>query len=99
MERKHAHEIETQSTNLSVFSAARWGLSPEAVKELGCRLHGIWQRFHQCFTTLRHDTSEYALIYLKGLMLLPAHRNYANIARKVESPKSDGQNLQNFMSD
>jgi SRSO17 transposase len=99
MERKHAHEIETQSTNLSVFNAARWGLSPEAVKELGCRLHGIWQRFHKCFTTLRHDTSKYALIYLKGLMLLPAHRNYANIARKVESPKSDGQNLQNFMSD
>jgi len=99
MEREHAHEIETQSTNLSAFSAARWGLSPEAVKELGGRLHGIWQRFHKCFTTLHHDTSEYALIYLKGLMLLLAHRNYANIARKVESPESDGQNLQNFMSD
>jgi SRSO17 transposase len=99
MEGIHAREIETHSSNSSVFSAARWGLPTEAVKDLGCRLHGIWQRYHPCFTTLRHDTSEYALIYLKGLLLLPDKRNYKNIARSVESPKSDGQNLQHFMSD
>ncbi len=32
-------------------------------------------------------------------MLLPNHRNYANIARTVDNPESDGQNLQHFMSD
>ena len=99
MEIKHAHEIETHSTNSSVFSAARWGLPVEAVKDIGGQLHGIWQRFHKCFTTLRHDTSAYALIYLKGLMLLPNNRNYVNIMRKIESPDSDGQNLQHYMSD
>lgn len=99
MERKHAHEITTQTTNASVFNPGRWGLPVEAVKDLGILLQQLWQRFHGCFTTLRHDTSTYALIYLKGLMLLPHHRNYKNIARAVESPDSDGQNLQNFMSD
>jgi len=99
MKQEHALNIETQSTNLSIFSAERWGLPVEAVKDLGNQLHGIWQRYHPCFTTLRHDTSAYALIYLKGLMLLPNNRNYVNIMRKVESPDSDGQNLQNYMSD
>jgi len=74
-------------------------LSVEAVKDLGNQLHGIGQRYHPCFTTLRHDTSAYALIYLKGLMLLPNNRNYVNIMRQIESPDSDGQNLQNYMSD
>jgi len=99
MKQEHALNIETQSPNSSIFSAERWGLPVEAVKDLGNQLHGIWQRYHPCFTTLRHDTSAYALIYLKGLMLLPNNRNYVNIMRKVESPDSDGQNLQNFMSD
>lgn len=99
MERKHAHERETQTPKPSVFNPARWGLPVEAVKNLGLLLHETWQRFHRCFTTLHHDTSEYALIYFKGLMLLPHHRNYKNVARMIESPDSDGQNLQNFMSD
>jgi SRSO17 transposase len=99
MERKHAREIETYSTNSSVFSAERWGLSGESVKALGHRLHGIWQRYHDSFTTMRHDTSEYALIYLKGLLLLPNNRNYVNIMRRMESSDSDGQNLQHYMSD
>ena len=99
MKQEHARNIETQSTNLSVFSAERWGLPVEVVKDLGNQLHGMWQRYHPCFTTLRHDTSAYALIYLKGLMLLPNNRNYVNIMRQVESPDSDGQNLQNYISD
>lgn len=98
MEPIHA-SLNSPSPNLSVFSPERWGLPKEAVHELGSRLHDVWQRFRQCFTTFRHDTSKYALIYLKGLMLLPCQRNYKNIARKVISPDSDGQNLQQFMSD
>lgn len=99
MKQKHALDLETQSTDSSIFSAERWGLSVEAVNELGNQLQGIWQRYHPCFTTLRHDTSEYALIYLKGLMLLPNNRNYVNIMGKIESSASDGQNLQHYMSD
>lgn len=99
MEIKHAHEIQTVSPNLSVFSAERWGLPLEAVKDLGHDLHQLWQRYHDCWITRKHDTSEYALIYLKGLMLLPNRRNYANIARSVAEPNSDGQNLQHYMSD
>jgi SRSO17 transposase len=99
MERKHAREIKTASPNLSVFSAERWGLPLEAVKDMGHDLHQIWQRYHDCWITRKHDTSEYALIYLKGLMLLPNNRNYANIARSVDDPDSDGQNLQQYMSD
>jgi SRSO17 transposase len=99
MKGKHALETEIPVANASVFSAERWGLPVKAVKDLGSRLHGIWQRYHHCFTTQRHDTSHFAFTYLRGLMLLPCSRNYANIARSVESPNSDGQNLQHFMSD
>lgn len=99
MKRKHARKTKTTSPNLSVFSAERWGLPLEAVKDMGHDLHQIWQRYHDCWITRRHDTSDYALTYLKGLMLLPNHRNYANIARSVDDPESDGQNLQQYMSD
>ena len=99
MKQKHARNTETQSTDSSIFSVERWGLPVEAVKDLGNQLHGLWQRYHPCFTTLRHDSSAYALIYLKGLMLLPNNRNYVNITRQIESPDSDGQNLQHYMSD
>lgn len=83
----------------SVFSVERWGLPREAVQNLGRDLRAVWQRYHHCFVTRRHDTSFYAFIYLKGLMLLPNQRNYVNIARRVVDPESDGQNLQHFMSD
>ena len=89
----------SQLPTSSVFNPERWGLPREVTAELGNRLYNHWNRFHHCFTTLRHDTSENALTYLKGLLLLSCHRNYANIARKVISPDCDGQNLQQFMSD
>ena len=99
MKKNHALAQEATTPSASVFSAARWGLPLEAVKHLGQGLHQLWQRYHECWITRRHDTSDYALIYLRGLMLLPKHRNYANIARSVDSPDDDGQNLQQFMSD
>ncbi len=99
MPKKHAPENLRSTPDAFVYSPERWGLPREAVETLGQRLHGIWQRFHKCFTTARHDTSEYALYYLKGLLLLPCKRNYKNIARKVIAPESDGQNLQQFISD
>ncbi len=83
----------------SQFDPERWGLPLEAVKDLGNRLYSIWERFHDCFTTQRHDKSENALTYLKGLLLMPGKRNYANIARTVGSPEEDGQNLQHHISE
>ena len=99
MPKTHAPESKSSTPKASVFSPERWGLPREAVETLGQRLHEVWQRFHNCFTTARHDTSEYAWHYVRGLLLLPEKRNYKNIARKVIAPDSDGQNLQQFMSD
>src|SRR6266496_2894897 len=82
-----------------VYDPERWGLSPDAVQGLGQALHDIWERYHDCFTTKTRDTSSLALVYLRGLLLLPNERNYANIARSVVGPQEDGQNLQQFMSD
>jgi len=99
MKENHALVKKATSSHASVYCAERWGLPKEAVKDLGRDLYQVWQRYHDCLVTRRHDTSLYAFTYLKGLMLLPSHRNYANIARTVDDPDSDGQNLQNFMSD
>ena len=83
----------------SVCVPQRWGLPAEAVADLANRLQRIWARFHDCFTTKTRDTSDYALSYLRGLLTMDTDRNYANIARRVIDPDSDGQNLQQFMSD
>ncbi len=78
---------------LTIKAFGRWGLNKEAIENLGQRVHDFWERYHDCFTTRRHNTSEHALTYLKGLFLLPNQRNYKEIARKIEAPASDGQNL------
>jgi SRSO17 transposase len=82
-----------------VFDPERWGLPLAAVQDLGQRLHECWERFHDCFTTKTRDTSSWAAVYLRGLLLLPADRNYANVARRVVGLHDDGQKLQQFMSD
>ena len=79
--------------------AERWGLCSDTINDLGQRLFGFWERYCKCLTNRYHDTSEHALTYLKGLLLLPNKRNYKQIARAIEGPESDGQNLQNYMSD
>jgi len=84
---------------LDGIDAKRWGLPLEAVESLGRQLFDCWDRFHDCFTTRTRDTSPFAHVYLKGLLLLPDERNYANIARRIIGPNSDGQALQQFMSD
>ena len=82
-----------------VFDCRRWGLPPGAAADAAGRLHRTWKRFHGCFTTKTHDTSQYAWYYLKAAMTMDGGRDYANIARRVISPDDDGQNLQQFMSD
>ena len=82
-----------------LFDAQRWGLPAEAVADLASRLRRVWCRFRECFTTRTRDTSEYAFVYLRGLLTMDTRRNYANIARWVIDPEDDGQNVQHFMSD
>lgn len=71
----------------------RWGLSLEAVQSLGHQLFDCWDRFHDCFTTRTRNTSPLAHVYLKGLLLLPEERNYANIARRIIGPDDDGSGV------
>lgn len=94
-------KIESDETreSCSLFDPNRWGLPLEVIDDLATRLHRLWEDFHSCFTTKTRDTSEYAYLYLRGLLTMDTTRNYANIARRVISPTDDGQNLQQFMSD
>lgn len=82
-----------------LFDAQRWGLPKSAIADLADRLRRIWCRFRGCFMTKTRDTSEYAFVYLRGLLTMDTNRNYANIARRVIDLEDDGQNLQQFMSD
>lgn len=77
----------------------RWGLSEEAIADLGNRLQRCWERYRHCFKTTTRDVAGHAWTYLKGLLLMNTKRNFANIDRRVSDPEGDGQNLQQFMSD
>lgn len=84
---------------VDVFDRERWGLPPGSIAGLGDRLCCIWDRFRHCFKTTTRDTSQLSLVYLRGLLTMPAKRNFVNIARRVIHPDDDGQELQQFMSD
>ncbi len=84
---------------LALKDPQRWGLDSAMVTDFGQRVYQIWSRFRDCFTTCRHDTSENAQTYLKGLLTMPKERNYKKIARSITGSDDDGQNLQHFMSD
>jgi len=92
-------ECKQISEKSPLFDTKRWGLPEEAIDDLADRLRRIWSRFRRCFITKTWDTSEYAFVYLRGLLTMDIKRNYANIARRVIDPEDDGQNLQQFMSD
>ena len=81
------------------YCAERWGLCSDNIQDLGQRLIDFKERYRDCLTNRYHDTSDHALTYLKGLLLLPNKRNYKEIARSIEESTSDGQNMQNYMSD
>jgi SRSO17 transposase len=82
-----------------VLDPQRWGLAEEAVVDLADRLRGTWVRYQHCFKTKTRDTSQYAFVYMRGLLTMETKRNFANIARRVIDVEDDGQNLQQFMSD
>ena len=82
-----------------LLDAQRWGLPAAAGDNLAERLRRVWSRFRDCFTTKTRHTSEYAWIYLRGVLTMDTDRNVANIARRVIDLDDDGQTLQQFMSD
>jgi len=88
-----------QTEQPNIFDPQRWGLPKEAVDDIANRLRNTWERFQDCFKTQTRDPSEYAWVYLRGILTMDTGRNFANIARRVIDPDDDGQNLQQFMSD
>ena len=81
------------------FDCKRWGLTVEAVSDLGKQLYEMWFRFQWCFRTKTGNTGEYAYKYLRGLLTMKDGRQYTNIAQKMIGWNNDGQNIQHFMSD
>lgn len=73
----------------------QWGISLEAVGQLGEQLTQFYDRFRSYTQTKTRDTSEYGLGYLSGLLRMETKRNMANVGRKTAM---SGQNLQHFMS-
>lgn len=95
--RNQAHVKVQSEANREIF--ARWGLPYDKVMALGERLQAFHKRFHDCFATQTNNKSDYARVYLQGLLWMEGGRNYTNIARRVIGPEDDGQSLQHFMSD
>ena len=89
----------SDNTTERLNSPTGWGLPPEAIADLGPRLHRFWERFNGCFKTKTRNAAGPAWIFLQGLLLMKTKRNFANIERRVTQPEKDGQNLQQFMSD
>ncbi|MCZ7572888.1 MAG: transposase [Ardenticatenaceae bacterium] len=90
----------TDKTIISdVFDPRRWGLSNQAIANLGNSLRDFWSRYRPCFKTKTRETSEHAWTYLRGLLGMDTKRNFANIARRVTGSDDDGQKVQHFMSD
>lgn len=59
----------------------------------------IFERYRGNFRTKTHDSSKHGWTVLKGYLLLDTGRTYVNIDKKVNGVDSDGQNIQQFMSD
>ncbi len=73
----------------------RWGLPPDKIKQLEQHLVHFFEQFRPFFQTETHDTSDYGLRYLSGLLRMEAKRNMAEIGRKTGTTP---QNMQHFMS-
>jgi len=85
-----------ESCEPALHAPRRWGLSAEAVADLGDRLYQFWLRFRGSFTTRTRDTSEHAYDYLRAQLTMDTERNFANMDRTLHG--GDGQALQHFMS-
>lgn len=73
----------------------RWGLPLEEIKKLGDRLYDFCERFRPAMRTKTHDTSEYGVEYVSGLLRMETERTITNISRKTECDK---QGMHHFIS-
>jgi hypothetical protein len=80
----------------ALHAPQRWGLSAEAVPQVGDRLFQFWLCFRGCFTTRTRDTSAHASAHRRAQLTMDTARNFANMDRTWHG--GDGQALQHFMS-
>jgi hypothetical protein len=85
-----------ESCGPALRAPPRWGLSADAVANLGDRLYQFWRRFRGSFMPRTRDTSAHAYDYLRAQLTMDTERNFANMDRTLHG--GDGQALQHFMS-
>jgi SRSO17 transposase len=73
----------------------QWGLPIEEIRDLGNHFYQFVEPYRICMMTKTHNTSNYGVKYVNGLLRMETERNMANIARKTEV---DDQRMQHFMS-
>ena len=76
--------------------AAQWGLPFNEMPALGNRLYNFCEQFRPLMRTKTHDTSQYGVEYVSGLLRLDTKRNITEISRQVGVAS---QNMQQFISD
>lgn len=76
-------------------TAQQWGIPRDEINALGQRLSDYYERYRAQLRTKTHDTSDYGLSYVSGLLRMETKRNIANIGRSVGVAE---QNMQHFMS-
>lgn len=64
--------MDNKTVTSDVFDPRRWGLSSQAIADLGNRLRDFWSRYRPCFKTKTRDASEHAWIYLLGSLPKPS---------------------------
>lgn len=75
--------------------AEQWGIPVDEISDLGQRLTDYYERYRAKLRTKTHDTSDYGLSYMSGLLRMETKRNIANIGRTMGVAE---QNMQHFMS-
>jgi SRSO17 transposase len=88
-------ETVLETTITPITELIQWGLPLDEIEQMGLRLTDYYDRFRSPIRTRTHDTSEYGLRYLSGLLRMETKRTMANIGRKTDVAE---QNMQHFMS-
>ena len=76
--------------------AGQWGLPLEEIPDLGDRFYNFCEQFRPFMQTKTHDTSQYGVQYVSGLLRMETKRTMTEISRQVGVAS---QNMQQFISD
>lgn len=77
------------------MEALRWGLPIEEIKNLGSRFFEFCEPYRVSMMTKTHDTSDYGIKYVSGLLRMNTGRTIVNISHKTEV---DSQRMHHFIS-